>query len=179
LTRPEGDGFSKPLFAKTGKIDMKDINGYEELFNKPRYTQRLGSRWAWIMDLKPQMFGRLAQQIGYDYFVSTQHQVSFAPPQSPFRLMVDGQKVEIKSSRLWDTGFFVFQQIRPTGSDMTLLIGVAPHMHSGWLVPSQVLWENATRQHTEAVRWLWVKPTQPDEWINHFMAWVWEPDADP
>jgi hypothetical protein len=85
---------------------------------------------------------------------------------------LDGVPVEVKFSTLWETGHFVFQQIRDQSYDVVALLGLAPQSVHLWMVPKAELWERAPGQHTGAAgvdtKWLRFPADDPPSWLQRY-----------
>lgn len=86
--------------------------------------------------------------------------------------IVDGHKVEIKFSTLWEQGDYVFQQLRNQDYEFVMLLGVSPASAHGWLVPKQVALEHAIPQHGGSrgtdTRWLRFRAGNAPPWMQEF-----------
>jgi hypothetical protein len=81
-------------------------------------------------------------------------------------------QVEIKLSTLWDTGQFVFQQLRDQDYRYVILLGVTPDEAKVWILPKNVAMKHSTPQHTGGAgaetRWLSFDASQPPAWLARY-----------
>lgn len=91
--------------------------------------------------------------------------------------VINGRRVEIKFSTLWESGVYKFQQIRNQRYDVCLLLGLSPFTASCWVVPKAVLLEQPFReglshQHggaagTDTV-WRSFAADRPPRWLSEY-----------
>jgi hypothetical protein len=85
---------------------------------------------------------------------------------------VDSVRVAVKLSLIWADGIFVFEQIREENFDVMSLLAVEPRRVRLWIVPKDVLWNNADWQHRGTAgrdtKWLHVPATKPPAWLNSY-----------
>jgi hypothetical protein len=81
-------------------------------------------------------------------------------------------QVEIKLSTLWDTGQFVFQQLRDQDYRYVILLGVTPDEAKVWILPKNVAMKHSTPQHTGGTgaetRWLSFDAAEPPSWLSRY-----------
>ncbi|RPE76006.1 MULTISPECIES: hypothetical protein [unclassified Frondihabitans] len=90
-------------------------------------------------------------------------------------LLINGFRVQVKLSTLWQSGFYRFQQIRDREYDFCLLLGLSPTTVHAWLVPKDALDVHVIGhlgQHTgsqaKETAWLTVYPSDPPQWLTWF-----------
>lgn len=93
-------------------------------------------------------------------------------------LTIEGKRVEVKFSTLWDCGLYRFQQLRDQGYDFTVCLGVSPNSAHCWVIPKSDLmrmWRQTGEirgQHgggdASAVGWFSVKPLDPPPWTKQY-----------
>ena len=93
--------------------------------------------------------------------------------------IVGGKRAEIKTSTLWEGGFYKFQQLRNQNYDFALCLGISPFDAHCWVLPKDVVldsWANRaagmTSQHggrsgTDTA-WLSVHPDDVPQWLNEW-----------
>jgi hypothetical protein len=69
----------------------------------------------------------------------------------------NGCALKVKTSMLWSTNQFRFQQIEHDAYTHLALLGLAPHAAWFWLCPREVAFEHAEAQHGELSRWLSIR----------------------
>lgn len=91
--------------------------------------------------------------------------------------LVNGYRIEIKTSTLWEAGIYTFSQIRDQNYNYCFCLGLSPLSVHTWLLPKTVLLEHVighTGQHTGATAtetsWLRVVPEDPKPWMQPFQG---------
>lgn len=145
----------------------------------PKYAPReddpwIGSPFEWILRVPSRSKGaigellvsRWAEERGFDVRKS---------PNSDADRVINGHRVEIKLSSLWETGGFRFQQIRDQDYDYCFCIGISPFDVHAWLLPKSTLREHVIGymgQHTGATgkdtAWLGFPENDPYDWMMPF-----------
>jgi hypothetical protein len=94
---------------------------------------------------------------------------------SEYDRLINGHRVEVKFSTLWESGVYKFQQIRDQDYDLLLCLGVAPWDAGCWVIPKAVLFDHVighTGQHTGAAgtdtAWLSFPAATPRAWMRPF-----------
>lgn len=89
--------------------------------------------------------------------------------------LINGYRVEIKTSTRWESGIYKFSQIRDQDYDYCFCLGLSPLEAHTWLLPKRVLLEHVIGhmgQHTGAAAtetaWLSVIPEFPHAWMRPF-----------
>lgn len=143
-----------------------DINQFKDEFHQVKRNWA-GSPWEWVAQLNAQQFGSLAKLMAGEYLGELYEHVERASQRAGHDFIFgDGFRLQVKGSRPWEDGPFVFQQIRENGYDTGLLIGVAPDKIYGWWIERAVLWALASGQHGPGrdTRWLAIDPRHLPEW---------------
>ncbi len=83
------------------------------------------SPFAWIRRRPSRQKGAICEQLVSGFLVSKGFKVARAPDSEADRL-VDGVRVEIKSSLLWASGAYKFQQLRDQDYAFVLCLGIGP-----------------------------------------------------
>lgn len=86
-------------------------------------------------------------------------------------LVVNGVRVEVKSSTLWDKGTYRFQQVRNQNYEMVICIGFSPSEAHCWVLSKKLAYGQSSPQHGGAkggsgVRWIDVDPKAPPSWLS-------------
>lgn len=134
----------------------------------------VGSPFAWIKTRPSRQVGSIGEQLVAGWFAAKGLDVVRTGDSDADRV-IDGKRVEIKFSTLWESGDYVFQQIRNQRYDVALLLGVSPFSAACWAVPKRVLLEQPFRaglshQHggqagTDTV-WLRFRAVTPPAWLS-------------
>jgi hypothetical protein len=68
------------------------------------------------------------------------------PEHRGYDCAIEGLRVEVKTSLRWNSGRFVFLQLRDFSYEAIALLAVEPTEVHLWIVPKRVMWECARRQ---------------------------------
>ena len=91
--------------------------------------------------------------------------------------IIEGLRVEIKGSTLWDNGSYRFQQLRDQNYDVVMCLGISPFDAHCWTISKDEVmdrWEAGEIAGQHAGRagsdtaWIQVAPDRRDSWI-----WDW------
>lgn len=133
-----------------------------------------GSPFAWIKTRPSRQVGAIGEQLvagwsaakGFDVVRSTN---------SDADRIINGHRIEIKFSTLWQSGVYKFQQIRNQSYDHLFCLGVSPYDAHAWLLPKAVLLEHVIGhmgQHTGAAgtetAWLSFDARTPYRWMTPY-----------
>lgn len=99
--------------------------------------------------------------------------VQVAPPSDPGHdLTLNEIRAEVKFSLLWESGDYVFQQLREQSYEVVCLLGLEPQSVAFWIAPKEIVWEHATGQHTGAeaqdTKWLRFRAARPPHWLRPY-----------
>lgn len=94
-------------------------------------------------------------------------------------MKVQGHRVEVKSSTLWKSGIYKFQQIRDQDYAFLICMGLSPTNAHCWIIPKDVLFAkdvfliHVKPQHKgkegKDTYWFQVKdPDKPEEWLDPY-----------
>lgn len=131
------------------------------------------SSLAWIRTLPPASKGTVGRNIASGLLQSCGLTVSA----SKQTLRVNGRRISVKTSLMWEAGLVKFQNIRNSKSDLLLCLGLYPGKSYGWLIPEGEIWLNGairmdrpgvTQQHKGADAWLEVHPEDPPTWLETY-----------
>src|SRR5690349_12045713 len=134
----------------------------------------LGSPFAWIKTRPSRQVGSIGEQLVAGWFAAKGLDVLRTGDSEADRV-IDGKRVEIKFSTLWESGDYVFQQIRDQRYDVALLLGLSPFAASCWVVPKPVFLEQPFKhglayQHGGQVGrdtvWLRFRAATPPAWLS-------------
>lgn len=130
------------------------------------------SPFGWILSLPSSTRGAIGKRLVEHWCTRRGFTVTAAPGRGVDRL-IDGHRVAIKFSRLWESGEYKFQQIRDQSYEFLFCLGVSPHAAHAWLLPKTLLDQHVighTGQHTGAAghetAWISLDPSAPPEWIT-------------
>lgn len=97
------------------------------------------------------------------------------PPTSDCDRVINGKRIEIKMSTIWNTGVYKFQQLRDQEYDFALCVGISPFDVQAWLLPKSILKQYVIGhmgQHTGAAAgdtaWISIPAQSPFPWMEEF-----------
>lgn len=130
------------------------------------------SPFRWLVDGVPSRTkGKIGEELVARWCTHRGFRVS-ASGDSEADLIVAGRRVEVKLSTLWAHGVFTFQQFRNQDYDYGICLGVSPFDVRCWVVPKNVLLEEATPQHGGRrgvdTKWLSFPPDDPPPWLDDY-----------
>jgi hypothetical protein len=144
-------------------------------FIRPEFT-RSESMWAqspfeWILTLPSASKGKLGKRLVYQWCAIKGLSIN-SSPDSQADMMINGHRVEIKFSTLWETGIYKFQQIRDQNYEYAVCLGISPFEAHCWVISKSILREYVIGhmgQHTgsagQETAWFAVNPHSPPSWI--------------
>jgi len=130
-----------------------------------------GSPFAWIRGESSRRKGKIGELLVEEWLRSNDLDVSPTGDSEADRV-VNGKRVEIKFSTLWEQGFYKFQQIRDQDYDYIICLGVSPDEVHCWVIPKDVARQLAPSQHAgkqgKDTAWLTVDPNAPPEILRQY-----------
>lgn len=139
---------------------------------EPDSSQWLGSPFEWILTMPSASKGKIGELLVSGWASSRGFNVS-PRTNKEHDLVINGHKVEVKLSTLWEDGIFKFQQIRDQDYEFAFCIAISPFKVEAWYLPKIVLREHVIGhmgQHTGAggsdTFWLSFPADKPFEWMN-------------
>ena len=87
-------------------------------------------------------------------------------------MKVNGITLEVKSSTLWDGGFYRFQQIRQQNYEILLCLGISPDAAYAWVArKTDIPWDKMDNQHAgkKGTDTWWISfspPCSPFDWMT-------------
>lgn len=133
-----------------------------------------GSPFAWIKHCPSRQIGTICERLVSRYLETRGFRIAKSPDTEADRL-VDGVRVEIKSSTLWEGGFYQFQQLRDQNYRFVLCLGISPYDAHCWAIPKRVVmeqWQSGgiVSQHGgrrgKDTAWLRVTPGKEPGWLR-------------
>jgi len=133
-----------------------------------------GSPFAWIKSQQSRRRGKIGEQLVSGLLALRDFDVVRSPDSEADRV-INGMRVEIKFSTLWDSKIYKFQQVRDQNYVVMFCLGVSPFNAHAWAVPKVALLEHAIGhlgQHGGAggrdTAWLSFPPDNPYPWISPY-----------
>ena len=142
-------------------------------YNNPNLVWK-GSPFAWIKSLPSRTRGKVGEQIVEMWCRSHNFDVR-KPGDSQADRIVNGLRIEIKSSTLWTSGIYKFQQIRDQAYDVVICLGISPFNVHCWVLSKKLVlekWESGDirSQHGgergRDTAWIEVNPNKIQEWLT-------------
>jgi len=132
------------------------------------------SPFAWIKGLPSRQRGKIGEQLVAGWCAAKGFDVTHTGDSQADRL-IQGCRVEIKFSTLWESGVYKFQQIRHQAYSHIVCLGLSPFDAHCWAIPKDLLLKmpkGVTHQHggragTDTY-WLSFKPSAPLEWLSQY-----------
>jgi hypothetical protein len=132
----------------------------------------MGSPFSWILSLPSRTKGAIGEALVAGWCAAKGFDVVRSPDSQADRI-IQGHRVEIKFSTLWENGVYKFQQIREQNYDYCFCIGISPFDANAWFIPKAVLRTYVIGhmgQHTGAggtdTAWLGFQVDSPYPWMS-------------
>lgn len=144
-------------------------------FIKPEF-EKDRSEWSqspfeWVLKLPSGSKGKLGKRLVYQWCAVKGLSIDNSPD-SEADMQVNGHRVEIKFSTLWQGGIYTFQQIRDQNYEYAVCLGISPQQAHCWVISKKILKKYVIGhlgQHTgssgQDTAWFSVNPNNPPEWI--------------
>ena len=144
-------------------------------FIKPEFEKN-SSPWAvspfeWILALPSASKGKLGKRLVYQWCALKGLSID-SSPDSQADMMINGHRVEIKFSTLWEANIYKFQQIRDQNYEYAVCLGISPFEAHCWVISKKILRRYVIGhmgQHTgstgQETAWFAVNPQSPPSWI--------------
>lgn len=133
-----------------------------------------GSPFEWITKLSSRAKGAVGEKLIEDWATGRGFVVG-RPESSEHDRKINGKKIEIKLSTLWESGGYKFQQIRDQDYDYCICLALAPHDVKAWILPKGVIKEYVIGhmgQHTGAggsdTAWIGFQDGAEYEWMKPY-----------
>jgi len=161
----------------TGTIRDKDVQilaglsvGLRSEYTDSGRIDWVRSPFAWIKTRPSRQVGKIGEQLISGWCAARDLNVERSPDSEADRV-IEGQRVEIKFSTLWDIGVYTFQQIRNQNYQFLVCIGISPFDAKAWIFKkSEIPFRRLSHQHGgKAGRdtwWLSFKPESPPDWVR-------------
>ena len=133
-----------------------------------------GSPFEWILRLPSGSKGRLGKRLIKQWCALKELAVDKSPD-SEADMLINGHRVEIKFSTLWQGNTYMFQQIRDQNYDYAIFLGISPFEAHCWVASKPLLKKHVIGhlgQHTgvsgQDTAWFTVNPQEPPKWLEPF-----------
>ena len=134
------------------------------------------SPFAWIKMRPSRQIGAIGEKLVSGYLATKGFDVTRSPDGEADRL-VNGVRVEIKFSTLWENGSYTFQQLRNQNYKFVICLGISPFDAHCWVLPKDVIMEKwklgeIGSQHGgragQDTAWLHVNPNSVHDWLQEW-----------
>ncbi len=129
------------------------------------------SPFQWIKMIPPRKKGKLGEKLVAAWCAVNGLAID-TPKDSDADLLVNGNRVEIKLSTLWESGIYKFQQIRDQKYDLLVCLGISPHSGHCWVLNKEVLKKHVIGHRPQHggkagtdTFWLEVNPNHIEKWL--------------
>ena len=129
------------MFAATSSYLKEEFEDESDLWKN--------SPFEWILKLPPRKKGKLGGKLIASWLASNDLHIDTSKDTSE-TILINGHKIATKFSTLWTNRFYKFQQIRSTGYDYVICLGMSPFEAHCWFFDRKYALE--TRDKT-ASRW--------------------------
>ena len=146
-----------------------------EAHYRARMPDWQGSPFAWIATCPAARRGAVGKQLISSLLENRGFPVRPCPGRGADRI-VNGNRIAMKFSMMWEEERYVFQQIRDQNYDFLFCLGVCPFEAHAWAFTRNFLLENRGRlegftfQHRGRqgvdTAWIHVEPTNPHPWLE-------------
>lgn len=136
-----------------------------------------GSPFQWLKTRSSRQRGAIVEKLVSQWCVENSLKVTRSPDSDADRL-IEGVRVEIKSSTLWSGGFYKFQQLRDQNYAIAICLGISPFEAHCWVLPKTTIiegwgnYEGLESQHGgrsgSDTAWLTVNPKTPPDWLQGY-----------
>jgi hypothetical protein len=143
----------------------------------------VGSPFAWIKGRPSRQVGAIGEQLVAGWCAAKGLDVVRSRSSDADRI-IEGHRIEVKFSTLWESGVYKFQQVRDQEYDHLFCLGVSPFTAHAWVVPKAALLEHVighTGQHTGRsgtdTAWMSFPSLSPFVWLRPYggtLGEAWE-----
>jgi len=130
-----------------------------------------GSQFQWVTSLPSASKGKLGKRLVYQWCALKGLSIDSSPdPEAD--MMINGHRVEIKFSTLWEVGIYKYQQIRDQNYEYAVCLGISPFEAHCWIASKNLLKKYVIGhmgKHTgsggQETAWFAVNPKSPPGWL--------------
>lgn len=142
------------------------LRGEYEKTNAIRWKD---SPFEWILHRPSRQRGKIGEQLIAGWCAARGLDVVRSPDSDSDRI-IEGARVEIKFSTEWESGQYVFQQIRDQNYRFLICIGISPFDAQAWIfekkkIPFRELKHQHGGNHGHDTWWISLNPSNPPEWM--------------
>jgi site-specific DNA-methyltransferase (adenine-specific) len=122
------------------------------------------SPFEWVLQLPSRQKGLLGRKL-VEAWCESKGLPTERSKDAGENLVINGNRLAIKFSSLWNNGKYNFQQIRKDDSDYVLCFGLSPTEAHCWVIERENAIDHAKSQH-KSEYWISFNPKDPPEWLN-------------
>ncbi|MBN8654200.1 MAG: site-specific DNA-methyltransferase [Anaerolineae bacterium] len=148
------------MFVATSSALREELEETNELWSN--------SPFEWAVKLPPRKKGKLGGKLIASWLASKDLRIDTSKDSSE-TISINGHKIAIKFSTLWTNKTYKFQQIRSTGYEFVLCLGISPFEINCWIFERKYALEHAKKQHKGGAKseyWITIDPKNPPEWAR-------------
>lgn len=145
-------------------------------FIKPEFDKTSsiwdGSPFEWVKTMSSASKGKLGKRLVFQWCAIKGLSTSNSPD-SQADMLINGHRVEIKFSTLWEANIYKFQQIRDQNYEYAVCLGISPNDAHCWVISKKMLKKYVIGhmgQHTgsagQETAWFSVNPKFPPDWLS-------------
>jgi len=130
------------------------------------------SPFEWVLGLPSGSKGKLGKRLVYQWCAVKGLSIGNSPD-SEADMLINGHRVEIKFSTLWQDGIYTFQQIRDQNYEYAVCLGISPFQAHCWVISKKILKKfviGHLGQHTgisgKDTAWFSIDPINPHAWLS-------------
>jgi hypothetical protein len=134
-----------------------------------------GSDFNWMLTLSTGARGAVGRQLVEAWVGSLGIPTGRVSENNAHYVLAWDLRIQVKTSTMWESGHFRFQQIRDQNFDLLLCLGLQPDDVSVWLFPKDVVLEHLSGvggQHTGAsareTYWMNLAPGANNSWVDEY-----------
>jgi hypothetical protein len=134
-----------------------------------------GSPFKWMLSVPSATRGKIGRDLVATWAAEAGFVVGIEYRNNQPYLIVNGARVVVKTSTLWRSGVYRFQQIKDRDYDFCLCLGISPNQVHAWLIPKFVLDAEVIGhrgQHTGAgaseTSWIHAGPNSGSTWLEPY-----------
>ncbi len=139
-----------------------------------KYDPWKNSPFGWIKTRPSRQEGKIGEQLVAEWCKLKNFTVSKSGD-SEADLIINGYRVEVKFSTIWETGIYKFQQLRDQRYEYAFFLGISPFAAHSWFVSKEILKlyvighkpQHAGKAGSDTF-WLDFPVNKPPEWLEPY-----------
>lgn len=122
----------------------------------------------WIQQSPARKKGKLARELIISWLLDEKIESTKGGDTSE-TIVIDKKRFAIKFSTLWTTQIYKFQQIRNSGYEYLICLGISPYDAHCWVIPKNIAIKNGQLQHKGGSEyWISVDPREIPDWMTKY-----------